>query len=270
MCALTAAQALFPRLGLPSPFSPGSLPSDNPVNILIYGSSTSLGQFGAQLVHWAAQASGRVFRLFGTASPSKHELLRAAPYSYDLLVDYHEGDWDEKIRAATGGIGVHFALDTISERDSVEKVHSTLRPEGKYHVFRSQGGGQFDTSKLDIQPVYGTVWEGLGHEVDYGEGIHCPPSIDTTAPDSKPGLVFPAPPEAREFAAKFFEFLGSEAETGNVKLHPNPVRKMPGGLERIVPDAFSLLSGLVSERKGFSGEEHLRPISGEKLVYSMQ
>jgi hypothetical protein len=54
---------------------------------------------------------------------------------------------------------------------------------------------------------------------------------------------------------------------------------MPGGLERIVPDAFSLLSGMVSERSGPPAngeeqerggfEEHMRPISGEKLVYSL-
>lgn len=171
MCGLTAAQALFPRFGLPSPFSPGSLPNNDPVNVLIYGSSTSLGQFGAQLVHWASKASGRRFRLIGTASSAKHEMLRDAPYSYDLLVDYRDGDWHEKVRAATGGTGVHVALDTISERDSVEKVYATLHPQGKYHVFRSQGAGQFDTSEYDIQPVYGTVWEGLGHEVDYGEGM---------------------------------------------------------------------------------------------------
>ncbi|SPO04180.1 related to toxD gene [Cephalotrichum gorgonifer] len=254
MCGLTAAQGLFPRFGLPSPFSQGSItPVDDPINVLIYGSSTSLGLFGAQLAHLAAQASGRKFRLIGTASTSKHELLRSAPYNYDVLVDYRDADWPEKVKAATAGTGIHFALDTISERDTVEKVHSTLNPQGKYHLFRGQGGGQFDSSKLEIQPFYGTVWEGLGHEVDYGDG-----------------LVFPAPPEAREFAVKFFEFLGSGAEEGKAKLHPNPVRKMPGGLDRIVPDAFSLLSGLVSDRKDIGRtEEHMRPISGEKLVYSI-
>ena len=178
MCALTSAQAIFPRFGLPSPFSSGSLPQDDPVNVLIYGASSSLGQFGAQLVHWAAQASGRKFSLLGTASVSKHETLRAAPYGFDMLVDYREDDWPEKVKAATGGAGVHFALDTISERDTVEKVHSTLGTQGKYHVFRSQGGGEFDTSKLSIQPIYGTVWEGLGHEVDYGEGIYSPVSAE--------------------------------------------------------------------------------------------
>ncbi|KAL4896471.1 chaperonin 10-like protein [Aspergillus ambiguus] len=255
MCGLTAAQAVFARLKLPSPFSPGFVPQDDIVNFLIYGSSSSLGLFAAQLVHLAAQASGKKFRLIGTASPAKHELLRTAPYSYDILIDYHESDWPQKVKVATNGAGVHFALDTISERDTVEKVHSVLGSQGKYHVFRSHIGGQYDTSALKIQPIYGTVWEGLGHEIDYGDGF-----------------VFQAPPEARQFATKFFEFLGSGVDSGKTVLQPNPVRRMPGGLERIVPDAFTLLSGLVSERNvtdPSSAEGHMQPISGEKLVYSI-
>ncbi|CEL08186.1 hypothetical protein ASPCAL11338 [Aspergillus calidoustus] len=274
MCALTSAQALFPRFGLPGPFYEaedvslpgiGSESSDGDagaINVLINGSASSLGFYAAQLVHVAASTSGRKFRLIGTARPSKHAFLSAPPYNYDLLIDYRDETWPEKVRAATGGVGVHYALDTISERDTVAKVHSTLNAKGKYHVFRGQDGGQFETKDLAIQPVYGTVWEGLGYEVDYGGG-----------------LVFPAPPSARAFAVKFFEWLGSGVDEGKVVLRPNPVRRMPGGLERIVPDAFSLLSGMVSERSGPPAngeeqerggfEEHMRPISGGKLVYSL-
>jgi hypothetical protein len=74
---------------------------------------------------------------------------------------------------------------------------------------------------------------------------------------------------------KFFEWLSSGFHEGEVLLQPNPVRTMPGGLRRIVPDAFSLLSGLVSVRSAAGKEnegeveEHMRPISGEKLVYSV-
>ncbi|KAM5350761.1 hypothetical protein ACJ41O_007266 [Fusarium nematophilum] len=235
MCSLTAAQALFSRLGLPSPFSSGTVPpGDGPINIFIYGSSTSLGQFAAQLVHLAAEASGRNFHLIGTASASNHGFLSQAPYNYHTLIDYHHEDWPDKVKAATGGAGVHFALDAISELDTVEKVHSTLRENGRFHIFRSPGGGHFDISGLNIQPIYDTVWEGLGEEVDYGDG-----------------LVFQGKPEARDFAARFFRFLGSEATTGKVKLQPNPVRHMP-------------------ERKEATFKEHhMRPISAEKLVYTI-
>jgi NADPH:quinone reductase-like Zn-dependent oxidoreductase len=122
---------------------------------------------GAQLVHRIGEASGRKIRLIGVASSSKHDFLRAAPYNYDSLVDYRQQDWPEQVRKATGGQGVHFALDTISERDTVANVHSTLNPNGKYHVFRGPKGGNFDTTNLALQPVYGAVWEGLGVGVDY-------------------------------------------------------------------------------------------------------
>jgi hypothetical protein len=83
-------------------------------------------------------------------------------------------------------------------------------------------------------------------------------------------VFFPPKPEARAFAVKFFDFLNSGAKDNEIKLHPNPIRKMPGGLERIAPDGFALLSGLVADRKGLGRtEEYMRPISGEKLVYSI-
>lgn len=55
-------------------------------------------------------------------------------------------------------------------------------------------------------------------------------------------------------------------------LQPNPVRLMPGGLERVVPDGFELLGSVqVSARSADSGrtETWMRPVSGEKLVYSL-
>lgn len=49
------------------------------------------------------------------------------------------------------------------------------------------------------------------------------------------------------------------------------MRIMPGGFERVVPDGFTLLgSGSVSQRSNVKGgEEHMRPISAEKLVYQV-
>jgi hypothetical protein len=46
---------------------------------------------------------------------------------------------------------------------------------------------------------------------------------------------------------------------------------MPGGLEKVVPDGFALLgSGSVSERAKLArDEEYMRPISAEKLVYTI-
>lgn len=181
MCGLTAAQGVFVRLGLPSPFasSSGALPVENrdthsPINVFIYGSSTSLGLYAAQLVRLSFLASGRKIRLIGAASASKHDFLRKAPYSYDALVDYRDSDWPDKVREATAGGGVDYAIDCISEGATVEKVHSTFGPQGRFAVFRSPGGGGFDTSCLRVKPIYGAVWEGLGVEIGYN-GSSCSP-----------------------------------------------------------------------------------------------
>ncbi|KAF3940386.1 Zeta-crystallin [Dactylella cylindrospora] len=255
MCGLTAAQGVFSRLGLPSPFESGPLEDqvvETPISAIVYGSSTSLGLYTAQLLRLSAHASGRKLHLIGVASASKHEFLRRAPYSYDFVVDYRDPEWPAKVREATGGKGVDYALDCISEGETVGKVHSTIGPKGKFAVFRTPKGGKYDVSNLDVKPIYGAVWEGLGVEIGYN------------------GQIIPASPEARAFAAKFFAFLGSNAAEGTAKLEPNPLRLMPGGLERIVPDGFELLGGdQVSGRKLTRTEDYMKPISAEKLVYSI-
>lgn len=171
MCGLTAAQGVYSRLNLPCPFDDqtGALIDNghDVTNVLIYSASTSLGLYAAQLVQHAARTSGRKIRLIGAASPSKHDLLRKAPYNYDTLVDYRDPEWVEKVKMATEGKGVDLAVDTISEGQTVYSVHDTLAATAKMAVFRGPKGGQYDPSELRIKPIYGAVWEGLGHEIGY-------------------------------------------------------------------------------------------------------
>ncbi|KAG5751575.1 hypothetical protein H9Q70_005771 [Fusarium xylarioides] len=255
MCGLTAAQALFGRLGLPSPFSLEPLatsPGDTKItNLFIYGSSTSVGLYAAQLARIAARESGISVRLIGAASSSKQEMLRNEPYSYDVLVDYREEDWVQKVKNATNGNGVDIALDCISEGQTVYKTHETLAPSAKLAVIRGPVGGQYDPALLAVKPAYGAVWEGLGVEVGYNDA------------------VIPANPDAHVFAKKFYEFLSKPLPSGRAQLEPNPMRMMPGGLEKVTQDGFRLLgTGLVSERSKIQRpEEYMRPISAEKLVY---
>lgn len=282
MCGLTAAQGVFARLGLPCPFASTSgflhsLDRDitSPINFLIYGSSTSLGLYAAQLVRLSSVTSGRPIRLIGVAGASNHKLLSQPPYNYDLLVDYHDLDWPNRVWEATNNDGVQYALDCIAEGDSVEKVHSTFGPHGKLAVFRTPSGGGYDVSKLRIKPIYGAVWEGLGAEIGYNGSDYLPlvrctvahqPLISPTIPL---GEILPANADARDFAAKFFSFLGSNAEADDIKLQPNPLRIMPGGLERVVPDGFTLLGkdGVSSRMTNDRLEKYMQPISAQKIVY---
>lgn len=174
LCGLTAAQGVFHRLQLPCPFFQTTgfewlgLPDHEPVNIFVYGATTSVGLYVAQLIRHSEKVSGRTIRLLGAASTSKHELLREPPYSYDVLVDYKHKDWPEQIKAATSSSrGVHYALDTFSISPSVELTESTIGPQGRFAVFRAPAIGGFDIEKLRVKPIIGAVWEGLGAEIQY-------------------------------------------------------------------------------------------------------
>ncbi|KAM5378669.1 hypothetical protein ACJZ2D_004468 [Fusarium nematophilum] len=252
LTALTAAQGLFYRLGFPCPFytaPAGSQPNDEPVNVLINGAAGQVGTFAAQLARLAEGVVAKKIRLIGTASASKHALLRQEPFSYDLLVDYRDPDWVGKVDEATEGSGILYGIDAASIGSSVASVESTLCPTGKFAVYRSPAAGGFDLSGLKIKPVIGIVWEGLGVEIGYH------------------GITFPADNEARKFAASFFEYLSQEALRGETRLHPPVVRHMPGGLVRIAEDGFSLLRGGKTQAHEDSAP-HLRPLDGEKMVYS--
>ncbi|KAK4241174.1 hypothetical protein C8A03DRAFT_41359 [Achaetomium macrosporum] len=247
LCGLTAAQGLFYRLGLESPFPFGEGQGQSAageegdvrvekrekeketLRFLIYGASTSVGMYAAQLVRRSCEVSGQRLVLIAAASRGRWDMLRAAPYGYDALVDYRDPDWPAQ---------------------TVKLVASTLREEGKMAVVRSRQGGAWAATREELrtEPIYGAVWEGLGVEIQYQ------------------GFVVPASEKARRFAVAFYKWL---SEGG--RLEANPIRLMPGGLDRIVPDGFSLLgSGTTETRQQNRTEDWMKPISAEKLVYRVR
>lgn len=256
LCALTAAQGLFYRLGLSAPFhwhgtgtrtqvgaAAGSEASS--YSFFIYGASTSVGMYAAQLVRRSAEAAGKQVKLIGAASKARFPIMQASPYKYDALVDYRDEDWPAQVKTLAGSSGVDFVYDCISEGSTVKLASSILCPGGQIAVVRSKEGGAFDPQGLSVDPIYGAVWEGLGVEVQYQN------------------MVVPASDEARRFATAFYSWLSEDA-----KLVANPVRLMPGQLERIVPDGFALLgSGSMHDRQHDRSEPWMKSISAEKLVY---
>ena len=263
LCGLTAAQALFYRMGLEAPFpwpregSPSTTAAatgqeeKHTVSFFIYGASTSVGLYAAQLVQRSAEASGRRIKLLGTASPRYFPMLQAEPCRYDALVDYHDANWPSKIRELThAGAGIDYAYDCISEGLTVSQTASTLTVSGKMAIVRSrEGGAWIKGENLPVEPSYGAVWEGLGEEVQYQ------------------GMCLPASPRARKFAVTFYEWLSSNGR----RLKPNPLREMPGGLESIVEDGFALLgSGTMGDRASRSEKMWMKPLSAEKMVYKIQ
>ncbi|KAJ4391287.1 hypothetical protein N0V93_004904 [Gnomoniopsis smithogilvyi] len=265
LCGLTAAQGLFFRLGLDAPFQwedeseegvlrrvenstsrDGEDAGADEFSFFVAGASTSVGMYVAQLVRHSAEVSGKRVRLIGAASPQNWDMLRAEPYGYETLVDYHDPTWPEQVRQASGG-GVQFAYDSISEGSTVRDVSSTLRQGGKMAVVRSREAGAWDSEGVLAEPVYGAVWEGLGEDIQYQNFM-----VQTS-------------PAKRSFATAFYKWLSDGG-----MLQPNPVRVMPGGLDKVVEDGFVLLGTGVSNRNHDRTEEHMRPISGEKLVYAIE
>lgn len=262
LVALTAAQGVWYRLGLKAPFAYDQEAvlkehpewrqnsSDQPgtVNVFVYGASTSVGLYAAQMARLSAEASGMSIKLFGTASKARWDFLRSAPYCYDHLVDYRDDDWPEQIRKLSGVVGMHYAYDGLSEGDSVQRVASTLASSnGRMAIVRSRAGGAWKADNLPMEPIYGAVWEGLGEEIQYQ------------------GFTVEQSPAARSFAVAFYKWL---EEAMGVKLVPVPVRLMPGGLEKVVDDGFRLLgAGGMGDRGADRKEEWMRPVSAEKLVY---
>ncbi|MCJ1291836.1 hypothetical protein MMC34_003382 [Xylographa carneopallida] len=257
LCGLTAAQAFFFRMGLQPPFpwptkqattTEPEKPRQEPQSTLsffIYGASTSVGMYAAQLAQRTAESSGNTIRLFGAASRKHFPMLKAEPYGYTDVVDYRDEDWPAQILGLTDGAGVDYAYDCISEGRTVSHTGETLAPGGKMAIVRSREGGAWTVDHLAVEPSYGAVWEGLGEDVEYQ------------------GMVLPASAKARGFAVAFYKWLSEGA-----KLEPNPLREMPGGLESVVEDGLRLLgSGTMGDRGTGSGKEWMRPLSAEKMVY---
>lgn len=253
MCGLTAAQGVFYRLGIPlpvgfpkptvapaKPVAPLKLDSE-PV-VLVYACSTSLGMYALQLARRALPGS----TVIAVASPKHAPFLSAAPYGANHVVDYRDAAWPERVRELVPN-GVNYALDCISEGETVERVHSTLAQDARLAVFRSAAGGGY-SDDLRVTPIYGAVWEGLGHEIGYNKA------------------TIPADPAARAFAVTFDAYLTAHP------LEPNPIRLLPGGLDRVTEEGFALLGGaFVGQRPEatVSGKK-LKPLSGEKAVFELQ
>ncbi|KAK0447372.1 zinc-binding oxidoreductase [Desarmillaria tabescens] len=251
--SLTAAQALFIRLGINAPFpSPFSFPpeANSSPSILIYSAATSIGLYAVELIKLLQSAGRQTHRVFATASPKNH--VKLLSLGVEAVFDYRSLAWIDDVRKASGGI-TH-AFDCISEDDTTAHISQTFREGGGTIAVIRKAAWNKDGVRPDVTPLYSAAWSGLGHEILYNEEI------------------LPASPEWRVFTVAFFSFLGRDGQ--KLPIQPNPVRVMPGGLESMVTEGFALLgSSKVADRERNTVEGGLKPwmkpISGEKLVYHL-
>jgi len=70
--------------------------------------------------------------MFGTASPSKHALLRERGVAH--TIDYHSRDYETEVKRLTGGRGVHIVLDAMGGKHW-KKGYRCLAPTGRLVMF---------------------------------------------------------------------------------------------------------------------------------------
>ncbi|KAK0502321.1 chaperonin 10-like protein [Armillaria luteobubalina] len=250
--SLTAAQALFIRLGINAPFpSPFSFPLETAPSpsILIYSAATSIGLYAIELINLLHSAGGQTYRVFATASPKNHAKLLSL--GVEAVFDYRSTTWIDDVRSASGGI-TH-AFDCISEDDTTAHISQTFREEGGTIAVIRKAAWNKDGVQANVSPLYGAAWSGLGHEIFYN------------------AETLPASLEWRAFTVALFSFLGRDRE--KLPIEPNPMRVMPGGLERMVTEGFALFgSSKVADREQVGSESDsrpwMKPISGEKTGLS--
>ena len=90
--------------------------------VLIHAAAGGVGISATQI------AAARGAEVFGTASASKHEAIRAQ--GVDHAIDYRTTDFEEAVARLTDGAGIDIAFDAIGPT-SFRKDYRLLRPGGR-------------------------------------------------------------------------------------------------------------------------------------------
>ncbi|TRM69137.1 chaperonin 10-like protein [Schizophyllum amplum] len=215
---LTAAQALYMRLGLPKP---GVKPMNE--KVLVWGGSTAVGHHTVQL----AKLSG--LTVFVTASPGAHEDLKSL--GADFCFDYKDPDIASKIADAAGEDGIIYGVDSVVNNTSTNIM---------VDVMSKQRGGTIITTlpipdetknrRADVNVEFTLVYTELGYELTFAHIVS-----------------FPAMKEDQEKALAYVSqdlptlLAGWKAGQGSPKFKAQRLRKLHGGLQNI-SEGFKIMA----------------------------
>lgn len=117
--------------------------------LLVHGGAGGIGTHAIQV----GKALGA--RVAVTAG-SAERLARCAELGADVLVNYHEQDFVEEVRAATGGRGADVVLDNMGGKYLPRNV-SVLARNGRIVVIGMQGGVQGELNLVELLGKCGSV-----------------------------------------------------------------------------------------------------------------
>ncbi|HTE56071.1 MAG TPA: medium chain dehydrogenase/reductase family protein [Kofleriaceae bacterium] len=107
--------------------------------VLIHAAAGGVGQAAVQIARW------REAEIIGTASPSKHERLRAAGVQH--CIDYTSQDFEAEVRRLTAGRGVDIVLDAVGGA-SFRKSYRSLAPLGRLFLFGASSAAPGERRQL--------------------------------------------------------------------------------------------------------------------------
>lgn len=219
VAALTAAQALYVHMRLPTPYNTRLLTEDRgkKVPILIYGVTSAVGAFAAKFARLSGL--GPIIGVAGRAGDFAKTLA-------DYVVDYRDGEdaivvTIEGILANAGlGSKVSYIFDAISEK------------------------GSFETNIRLVDTDCGTVNTVLPPVLFAKDKEHFkyPPGVKVTH------TVLPLVHSVhKDFGYLWSRYLGQLLETGKLTTHPYEV--VPGGLGGVLTGLQNLRDGKASAVK---------------------
>ena len=113
-------------------------------SLLVHGGSSGIGTMAVQL------AVGRGSRVLVTAG-SQRKLDFCRELGADVLINYHDEDFVERVHAETGDAGVDVILDNMGASYLARNV-AALAPDGRLIVLGLQGGAK---GELDLRALLG-------------------------------------------------------------------------------------------------------------------
>ncbi|KAI5917071.1 putative alcohol dehydrogenase [Camillea tinctor] len=225
----TAGMALFYSLGLPIQLL--TEPTDQPLDVLVYGGATSTGTMAIQLLKHCG------LRVITTCSPRNFELVKS--YGADICFDYNTPTCGADIRAATGN-ALDYALDCITEESTMKICYQAIGRCGGKYVGLEPFPERTATRRVVRPDWILSSWM---------RGLPC----SWPEPFATAGV-----PAARAFAEEFFPVIHQMFSGGQLKEHPT----------RIEPDGFEgLLEGVSLMRKGkISGQKLVYRTADRRMV----